>query len=344
MKHENHADFLQWLNKAEEEWFIISEDDVRNLSSRMLHMMSGSEPYLLFVPHESTSKEPLPLLVMLHGCGQGAKEFAESTMMNWLADKEGFMVLYPDINFTHHRDSNFHNGMNGWNWWYEENQQRGKGETAAVADMIHDVKKGFSIAPDCIYAAGISAGAAMAVNLAVAYPDIFSGIATVAGLEYKAFSTSCGRADEAVYAMAKGGMSSEKAGQLAYKEMLKSRPKLMPVIVFQGEEDCVVHRINADKLMEQWNYTNHLVLNDTQKPVLIEPDPLTGGRTRGKNFERRVYLDAEGQPLMEKWYIIGMDHAWPGGLKERLFSDHNSPAASLIMWHFFKGQNIYRGL
>ncbi|MGE5403343.1 MAG: alpha/beta hydrolase family esterase [Candidatus Saccharibacteria bacterium] len=340
MKHENHADYLQWLHHAEEEWFSISEEYIQYLSTLMMHRQAGREPYQLFVPQHGIGKEPRPLLVMLHGCGQDAREFVESSMMNWLADKEGFMVLYPDIKFAHHRDNNFHNGMNGWNWWYEANQERGHGETAAVADMVRDVKKTYSIDPERIYAAGISAGAAMAVNLAVAYPDLFSGIAAVAGLEYKAFSVPSGRADEAVYAMTKGGISSEKSGQLAYAEMKKSQLKLMPVIVFHGEEDCVVHRINADKLIEQWNYTNHLVLDEKSKPVLIEPDPLAGGRTRGKNFERRIYLDAQGQILMEKWYITGMDHAWPGGLRDRLFSDHDSPAASLDLWNFFMSRKI----
>ena len=40
--------------------------------------------------------ERLPLMVMLHGCGQDAKTFAASTRMNVVAARERFLVLYPE--------------------------------------------------------------------------------------------------------------------------------------------------------------------------------------------------------------------------------------------------------
>ena len=38
--------------------------------------------------------ERVPKIVMLHGCGQDAKEFAASTRMNQVAARERFIVLY----------------------------------------------------------------------------------------------------------------------------------------------------------------------------------------------------------------------------------------------------------
>ncbi len=44
----------------------------------------GSRRYFLFRPHGVSAVERLPLLVMLHGCSQGASNFASSTRMNHL--------------------------------------------------------------------------------------------------------------------------------------------------------------------------------------------------------------------------------------------------------------------
>ena len=40
--------------------------------------------------------EKLPLLVMLHGCGQTGRELAASSRMNRLAVRHRFLVLYPE--------------------------------------------------------------------------------------------------------------------------------------------------------------------------------------------------------------------------------------------------------
>jgi len=54
--------------------------------------------YKLYVPDEYHSDKESPLLVMLHGCGQDPGDFAAGTNMNTLAEKEKFLVLYPDMN------------------------------------------------------------------------------------------------------------------------------------------------------------------------------------------------------------------------------------------------------
>jgi poly(3-hydroxybutyrate) depolymerase len=51
--------------------------------------------YFLYVPTTVTRRDRVPLLVMLHGCSQDARSFAEGTRMNEVADKHRFIVLYP---------------------------------------------------------------------------------------------------------------------------------------------------------------------------------------------------------------------------------------------------------
>ena len=57
---------------------------------------TGALRYRLFRPAGIGFGERLPLMVMLHGCGQDAKTFAASTRMNVVAARERFLVLYPE--------------------------------------------------------------------------------------------------------------------------------------------------------------------------------------------------------------------------------------------------------
>src|SRR5882762_6757187 len=66
--------------------------------------------YFLYVPTTVTRRERVPLLLMLHGCGQDARTFAEGTRMNELADQHGFIVLYPQQSLRA-------NPLRCWNWF-----------------------------------------------------------------------------------------------------------------------------------------------------------------------------------------------------------------------------------
>ena len=58
--------------------------------------VAGARRYRLYRPPDVRFGERLPLMVMLHGCGQDAKSFAQSTRMNRVAARERFCVLYPE--------------------------------------------------------------------------------------------------------------------------------------------------------------------------------------------------------------------------------------------------------
>ena len=55
---------------------------------------AGQRQYKLYVPPHAGG-QPLPLVVMLHGCTQDADDFAAGTAMNEAAREQGFYVLYP---------------------------------------------------------------------------------------------------------------------------------------------------------------------------------------------------------------------------------------------------------
>lgn len=64
--------------------------------ARTLRHRSQDRSFLLHVPPQAAAGRPLPLVVGLHGGGGSHATFAAKTGFSALADREGFLVAYPD--------------------------------------------------------------------------------------------------------------------------------------------------------------------------------------------------------------------------------------------------------
>src|SRR2546421_12532842 len=94
---------------------------------------------------------------MLHGCKQTAEDCAAGTRMNVHAERDSCLVAYP-------AQSSAANGSKCWNWFSPQHQTRGNGEASLIARMPQKVVEDFTVDPQRIDVAGLSAaGAAWAV-------------------------------------------------------------------------------------------------------------------------------------------------------------------------------------
>ena len=89
---------------------------------------TGACNYRVYRPLGLKAGEHLPLMVMLHGCGQDAKSFAMSTRMNQVATRERFLVLYPE-------QSHLANAQGCWNW-YDTRSGRAYAEAALIDQAV----------------------------------------------------------------------------------------------------------------------------------------------------------------------------------------------------------------
>ena len=287
--------------------------------------------YKLYVPSGYTAGSNVPLMVMLHGCTQNPDDFANGTRMNALAETEKFIVIYPE-------QTSSANSSKCFNWFETAHQSRGSGEPALIAGMVNDVKSKYSIDSSKVYVAGLSAGAGMSVILGATYPDVFKAIGVGAGLEYKAATSMTG----AFTAMSSGGPSPNTQGQVAYNAM-GSYKRVVPTIVFHGTSDTTVATVNGNQVLSQWAETNDRaddgVSNDSIDDVadVTESVPANGSK---RAYTRYVYNDSTGKPVMEKYLITGMAHAWSGGVTPGTYVDANGPDATTIAWNFFKSTGV----
>jgi poly(hydroxyalkanoate) depolymerase family esterase len=177
---------------------------------------AGSRRYKLYVP-SCYRGEPLPLVVMLHGCTQSPDDFAAGTRMNECAEGQGLLVAYP----AQPRSAN---PSKCWNWFEGSEQRRDHGEPSLIAGLTHRIMRDFEVATGRVYVAGLSAGGAAAAIMGATYPDLYAAVGVHSGL-------ACGAARD---------IASARANRT-----------MVPTIVFHGDEDKTVNPVNGDQVIAQ---------------------------------------------------------------------------------------------
>jgi poly(hydroxyalkanoate) depolymerase family esterase len=280
----------------------ISVPDGARFEDRIYANQAGSRQYKLFTPSRYIG-EPLPLIVMLHGCTQSSDDFAAGTRMNDLAEEQGFLVAYPE-------QPSSANPSRCWNWFSAGHQLRDRGEPSLIAGITRQIMSDFAVDPARIYIAGLSAGGAAAAIMGWAYPDLYAAICVHSGL-------ACGAAKDmpsAFAAMRQGG-SLLKNGA--------NRP--LPTIVFHGDRDPTVSPLNGDQVIAQ-----------SKAGVELHLTTHHGRSAGGIAYTRTVQADASGRPILEQWVLHGAGHAWSGGSPDGSYTDPRGPDASREMLRFFR--------
>lgn len=279
--------------------------------------------YKLYSP-PGKHDQPLPLVVMLHGCKQDPDDFALGTGMNRRAGEQGFFVLYP-------AQSQAANPLRCWNWFKRKHQRRDSGEPALIAGMTRKVVRDLGIDPRRVYVAGLSAGGAMAAIVAAAYPDIFAAAGVHSGL-------ALGAADNVMQALdvMKNGASARPPRTVFAWPGVAAATTAPPVptIVFHGDEDATVHPSNGEQVISA--VLEGAAGTDESADVPATPPQVEQGVSpEGQRYTRSTHRDRSGNTVAEHWLVHGAGHAWSGGDPEGSFTDAAGPDATGEMLRFF---------
>jgi poly(hydroxyalkanoate) depolymerase family esterase len=301
---------LRGLVRGEPEQPAAKETGAGRFVAASYANAAGSRSYKLYIP-AAAGERPLPLLVMLHGCTQSPDDFAAGTGMNRLAEEHGCYVAYP-------AQDQRANAQRCWNWFQPGDQVRERGEPSLIAGIARQIMAEHRVDPARVYVAGLSAGGAQAAIMAAAYPELFAAVGVHSGL-------ACGVARDlqsALTAMRQGPNGAAMPGN----------GRLVPTIVFHGDQDRTVNPLNGDHVLRQALGTTAGLQSELEE----------GKAAGGLAYSRTVYQDAAGRAVLERWTVHGAGHAWSGGSPDGSYTEPRGPDASRDMLRFFMAHRAAR--
>lgn len=282
---------------------------------------AGTRKYSLYLPARYDASAKHMLVVLLHGCTQDAADFARGTRIAAHADTVGFIALLPE-------QPESANPKKCWNWYDPAHQARDAGEPAIITGMTAKIMMDYRVDPDRVHLAGVSAGAAMASLVAVAYPETFASVALHSGIP----RGSAANVMAALGVMARGVPDDQARalGAEAATAMGKgARP--IPALVIYGGSDKVVNTANGHGTALLWAAMNRAVSGASPVSVLV---PATeAGVDNGYHYQRQSYESGDREVVEISVQELG--HAWSGGSKEGTFTDEQGIDATIEVLRFF---------
>jgi poly(hydroxyalkanoate) depolymerase family esterase len=265
---------------------------------------NGARRFKLYIP-AGYRGQPVPLIVMLHGCKQSPEEFAVGTRMNDLAEAHTFLVAYPE-------QPQSANPNRCWNWFNSRDQRRDAGEPRLIADLTRQILMDHAVDSTRIYVAGLSAGGAAAAIMGATYPDLYAAIGIHSGL-------ACGAARDVP-----GAFSAMRRGAPEVPTLAQNQ-RIVPTIVFHGDRDTTVSPLNGNQASDQASG------GPGGRTVLSR-----GRSAHGIGFTCTTRYDARDRSIGELWLLEGIGHAWSGGSARGSFTDAAGPDASAEFVRFFQ--------
>ena len=254
-----------------------------SLSTDMRYQFSR-RGFLLHIPPDYRADRPLPLVLVLHGAFSTGKQTERETGFSNLADKENFLVAYPEgiglFGFLQH-----------WNAGHCCGRAAAQGvdDVDFIARVIATIGEHLAVDQRKVYLAGMSNGGMLAYRFAAERTDLLTAVAIVSGamgstLESQTpwqlpppqgplpILTMHGLADDHI--SWSGGVPSAKAGGRSF--------------------------LPGPAAVDFWRRQNHCA----GEPVEVEAIP--------GSVQRLVWEDCQGESAVEVDLLQGWGHRWPG--------------------------------
>lgn len=242
----------------------------------------------LYVPDRVAPRPAL--LAAVHYCTGSGPAFHSGTQYAALADRYGFIVIYPSVT----RSSLC------WDVSSPQALRRGGGsDPVGIMSMIDHVRQRYDVDPDRIFATGVSSGAMMTNVLLGLYPDVFKAGSSFAGVPFGCFATTNGSEWNSECANGQITRTPAQWGDLvrnAYPGYSGPRPRMQ---VWHGTNDETLRYPNFAEQVKQWTNVHGL----GQTPAYTD-SPQSG-------YTRTRYGGSGGTAPVEAISMQGVSHNLP---------------------------------
>jgi polyhydroxybutyrate depolymerase len=260
---------------------------------------------------------PLPLVIALHGRGGNGESMILVTRKGFdrLADKDGFIVVYPDGIELNWNDGRADEEAN------DRAHRENIDDVGFISALIDFMIKDYNINPKRVYVTGISNGAILSYRLACELSHKITAIAPVDGNIPYLYSNNC--------------TPSRPVSVLAINSVND------PLVPFDGGEiyghfhKLKLGRVlSANESTEFWAKINKC----SSVPVSNEEpdrDPRDGTRVTSKEYTNGI----DGTDVI-LYTVHGGGHTWPGGFQYLpawiIGKTSRDIDANKVIWSFFK--------
>ena len=242
----------------------------------------------LYVPDRPAANPAL--LVAVHYCTGSGPAFHAGSEFASLADRYGFLVVYPSAT----RDGNCFDVSSPGALRHD-----GASDPAGIVSMVRHVQQRYGTDPARTFVTGASSGAMMTNVLLGDHPDVFAAGSAFMGVPFGCFATTDGSLWNSACANGQVSRTPQAWGDLvraAYPGYTGRRPRMQTV---HGTTDATLQYPNFGEQIKQW--TNVLGVSGT--PVLTD--------TPRPGWTRTRYGNASAQAPVEAISVAGVGHSLP---------------------------------
>ncbi len=276
---------------------------------------------LVRVPPQAADGLPIPVVLNFHGGGGNAMGQQRYAHMDAIADREGFIVVYPNGTGV------MQDSLLTWNagTCCGTSVRREIDDVGYVRALLDEVARRLPVDSERVYATGLSNGAMMSYRLAAELSDRIAAIAPVAG------------------ASAMSGFHAKRRVPILHVHSIDDaralyRGGLGPPFPFTNVR--VQHR-SVDETLAEWAAFNGC----GQKAELQDERRGAAGTPRADHTARLyVFPGCQDGAQVALWQLTGAGHVWPGGeldfLPRLLGPGTDVIDANEEIWRFFRRHRL----